>query len=177
MHTSFRSSPLLQALGKSAVFILQLALTSAEEAEKVIQTMNETLNFNPNNNLLDDFNRTTYDHFNNNNNNGSLVESTENWQLPSTVGANLTKDEKIHSQSWKATHRASSYAFIITMLSITVIMATIFTLFGLFMKAEAHSDDHHDHHGAERGVGGFTGGIMGHEDSGGFMKGVNSDID
>ena len=77
--------------------------------------------------------------------------------------------------SLKGSHRASSYAFVIAMLSITVIMATMFTLFGLFMKAEAHKSPE-EIHGVGTGGGFFHGGdILGNDDN--FMKSIDIDME
>ena len=94
------------------------------------------------------------------------------------VTANSSRDSHTDLPlSWKMTHRLSSYAFVITMLSITVVMATMFTLFGLFMKAEAHKSSE-DHHGGTGGGGGgasMYGDITGNDDY--FMKSIDADME
>ena len=79
---------------------------------------------------------------------GGSTDATEwdsNMTSPTTVrnrGLNSTVVQPVFSLDWNVeVNNMRSYSFLIVLLSIAVVMAVLFVLFGLFMKAGAHTID------------------------------------
>lgn len=55
------------------------------------------------------------------------------------MAINATIVQPVFTFNWNVTNKNNSYFIVITMLSLAVVMAVLFTLFGLFMKAGAYA--------------------------------------